>query len=68
MFSPNAAACLLTGTKKHGHITAVLALHHWLYVCFRINVKILLIFRVLNGLAPSEPLHKLLEELGGQQI
>lgn len=50
----NAAARLLTGTKKREHITPVLASLHWLPVCFRIDFKILLlVFKILNGLAPS---------------
>uniref|UniRef100_A0A669DV26 Reverse transcriptase domain-containing protein n=1 Tax=Oreochromis niloticus TaxID=8128 RepID=A0A669DV26_ORENI len=50
----NAAARLLTGTRKHEHITPVLASLHWLPVHFRIHFKILLLaFKVLNGLAPS---------------
>ena len=48
----NAAARLLTGTKKRDHIT--LASLHWLPVCFRIVFKILLfVFKMLNGLAPQ---------------
>ncbi len=57
----NAAARLLTGTKKYEHITPVLASLHWLPVRFRIEFKILLIvFKILHGLAPaylSEHLH-----------
>ncbi len=57
----NAAARLLTGTKKYEHITPVLASLHWLPVRFRIEFKILLIvFKILHGLAPaylSELLH-----------
>lgn len=49
----NAAARLLTGTRKREHITPVLASLHWLPVSFRINFKILLmVFKCLNGLAP----------------
>ena len=58
----NAAARLLTGTKKRDHITPVLASLHWLPVCFRVDFKILLlVFKCLNGLAPlylSELLHQ----------
>lgn len=44
----NAAACLLTGTKKSKHITPVLSSLHWLPVRYRIDVKILLcIFKSL---------------------
>ena len=50
----NVAARLLTGKRKHDHITPVLASLHWLPVQFRIDFKILLlVFKVLNGLAPS---------------
>ena len=57
----NAAARLLTGTRKREHITPVLASLHWLPVHFRVHFKILLfVFKSLNGLAPpylSELLH-----------
>ena len=50
----NAAARLLTGTKKREHITPVLSSLHWLPVKFRIDFKILLfVFKSLNGLAPE---------------
>lgn len=50
----NAAARLLTGTKKYEHITPVLKTLHWLPVSHRIHFKILiLVFKSLNGLAPS---------------
>ncbi len=50
----NAAARLLTGAKKHDHITPILASLHWLPVSFRIQFNILLIvFKALNGQAPS---------------
>lgn len=49
----NAAARLLTGTKKCEHITPVLAELHWLPVKFRIDFKILLfVFKALHGQAP----------------
>ena len=49
----NAAARLLTNTKKRDHITPVLATLHWLPVVFRIDFKILLItFKAQKGLAP----------------
>ncbi len=51
----NAAARLLTGTKKCEHITPVLSALHWLPVRFRIDLKILLfVFKALNGLAPAD--------------
>ncbi|KAI2648195.1 putative RNA-directed DNA polymerase from transposon BS [Labeo rohita] len=50
----NAAARLLTGVRKHEHITSVLRSLHWLPVRFRIDFKVLmLVFKCLNGLAPS---------------
>ena len=49
----NAAARLLTGTRKREHITPILSSLHWLPVSFRVNFKvILLVFKALNGLAP----------------
>lgn len=57
----NSAARLLTCTKKHAHITPVLASLHWLPIRFRIDFKILLIvFKSLHHLAPpylSDLLH-----------
>ncbi|KAJ8376767.1 hypothetical protein SKAU_G00073470 [Synaphobranchus kaupii] len=49
----NAAARILTRTKKYEHITPVLASLHWLPIKFRIDFKVLLLtFKALNGLAP----------------
>ena len=49
----NAAARLLTGTKKREHITPVLASLHWLPIRFRVDFKLLLfVFKSLHGLAP----------------
>ncbi len=49
----NAAAQLLTRTRKREHIISVLASLLWLPIHFRIDFKILLlVFKVLNGLAP----------------
>ncbi|XP_051939816.1 uncharacterized protein LOC127612987 [Hippocampus zosterae] len=49
----NAAARLLTGTRKRGHITPTLASLHWLPIHFRVIFKILLfVFKSLNNLAP----------------
>ena len=49
----NAAARVLTRTKKKGHITPVLASLHWLPVKSRIEFKILLLtFKALNNMAP----------------
>ena len=50
----NAAARLLTRTRRREHITPVLAALHWLPVQYRINFKILLfVFKSIHGLAPS---------------
>ena len=50
----NAAARLLTNTKKCEHITPVLASLHWLPVQSRIQFKtLLLVFKALHGLASS---------------
>ena len=49
----NAAARLITLTRKHDHITPILIDLHWLPVADRIKFKILLLtFKALNGLAP----------------
>ena len=50
----NAAARVLTKTRMRDHITPVLASLHWLPVDFKIDFKIiLLVYKALNGLAPS---------------
>ena len=50
----NAAARLLTGSKKWEHITPVLASLHWLPVQQRIIFKtVLMVFKAINGQAPS---------------
>ena len=50
----NAAARLLTGTRKRDHITPILYSLHWLPVNFRIHFKILVLtFRALHDQAPS---------------
>lgn len=50
----NAAARLLTGTKRMEHITPVLESLHWLPVKFRIQFKVLLLtYKALSGMAPS---------------
>ena len=49
----NAAARLLTGTRRWDHITPVLASLHWLPVKFRIHFKVLLfVYKALHNLAP----------------
>ncbi len=55
----NAAARVLTRTRKYDHITQVLSTLHWLPIKHRIDFKILLIiYKALNGLA-----HQYLSEL-----
>ena len=50
----NCAARVVSLTKKHDHITPVLASLHWLPIPQRIEYKLLLItFKALNGLAPA---------------
>ena len=50
----NAAARVLTRTKKTDHITPVLRSLHWLPVTERIDFKILLhTYDALNGLGPK---------------
>jgi hypothetical protein len=52
----NAAARLVTGLRKFDPITPTLRDLHWLPVRQRINYKItLLVYKCLNGLAPSYP-------------
>jgi len=57
----NAAARIVTFTKKTEHITPVLRKLHWLAVQYRIIFNVLLlVYKGLNGLAPayiSELLH-----------
>lgn len=44
----------LTGTRRHEHITPVLANLHWLPVKYRIGFRILLLtFKILTNVAPS---------------
>ena len=50
----NTAARVVTRTRKFDHITPVLKQLHWLPVCYRIVFKILLlVYKALNGTAPS---------------
>ncbi len=50
----NAAARILTRTRKSEHITPVLRSLHWLPVTYRIDFKILLlVYKSLNGLGPK---------------
>ena len=50
----NAAARLLTGTKRREHITPVLKSLHWLPVEFRIQFKVLLLtYKAMTARAPT---------------
>ncbi|XP_056587301.1 uncharacterized protein LOC130407959 isoform X1 [Triplophysa dalaica] len=50
----NAAARVLTRSRKYDHITPVLSSLHWLPIKYRIDFKIILItYKALNGLAPT---------------
>ena len=50
----NAAAQVLTRTKRSEHITPVLKSLHWLPVSYRIDFKVLLlVYKSLNGLGPE---------------
>ena len=50
----NAAARLLSGKKKHDHITPVLKSLHWLPVEYRTQYKILMFtFKAIHEMAPS---------------
>ncbi len=50
----NAAAIVLTRTRKYDPISPVISTLHWLPIKHRIDFKILLItYKALNGLAPQ---------------
>ncbi len=50
----NAAARVITSTRKYDHISPVLSTLHWLPIKHRIDFKILLItYKALSGLAPQ---------------
>ncbi len=50
----NAAARVLTRTRKYNHFSPVMSTLHWLPIKHRIDFKILLItYKALNGLAPQ---------------
>jgi len=52
----NAAASLVTNTRRPEHITPILRQLHWLHastrVSFKLKVKTLITYMVLNGLSP----------------
>ncbi len=50
----NAAARVLTRSRKYDHITPILQSLHWLPIKFRISYKIVLLtYKAINGLAPA---------------
>ena len=50
----NAAARLLSGVRKHQHISPTLAALHWLPIRFHVDFKVLMItYKALNGLGPQ---------------
>ena len=50
----NAAARIISGTRKYEHITPVLKKLHWLPVAKRIDFKVLLLaYKCIHGLAPD---------------
>jgi len=50
----NAAASIVSLSRKHEHITPILLHLHWLPIRYRIEFKILLVtYEALNNLAPS---------------
>ncbi len=50
----NAAARVLTRSRKYDHITPILQSLHWLPIKYCISYKILLLtYKALNGLAPA---------------
>ena len=50
----NTAGFIVSFTRKYDHITSVLKSLHWLPVNYQIIFKILLlVFKVLNNMAPS---------------
>ncbi len=50
----DAAARVLTRSRKYDHITPILQSLHWLPIKFHISYKILLLtYKALNGLAPA---------------
>ncbi len=53
----NAAARILTRTKKSEHITPVLRSLHWLPVTFRIDFKVLLLIYKSLGVSPTKDFH-----------
>ncbi len=62
----NAAARVLTRTRKYDHISPVMSTLHWLPIKHRIDFKILLItYKALNGLASQYLSELLLHYIAG---
>ncbi|XP_061465627.1 uncharacterized protein LOC133376825 [Rhineura floridana] len=56
----NAAARLLTGTRRSDHITPILARLHWLPICFWARFKVLVLtYKALHGTGPQYLLERL---------
>ncbi|XP_061460454.1 uncharacterized protein LOC133373973 [Rhineura floridana] len=50
----NAAARLITGTKRSEHVTPILARLHWLPICFWARFKVLVLtYKALHGTGPQ---------------
>ena len=65
----NAAARVLTRTRRRAHITPVLESLHWLPVSFRIDFKILLIvYKSLHSLAPRYIMDMLVRYTPGRHL
>ena len=57
----NAVARLLSGARKHHHISPILATLHWLPIRFHVDFKVLMfMFKALNGLGPRYLAERLL--------
>ena len=65
----NAAARLVTSTRKYDHITPILRELHWLPVKFRIHFKLLLLtFKALHGMAPKYMVNLLVVKVEGNYL
>ena len=65
----NAAARLVTSTRKYNHITPILRELHWLPVKFRIHFKLLLLtFKALHGMAPKYMVDLLVVKVEGNYL
>lgn len=53
LWPKNPASQLITGSRRQKHISQILSTLHWFPVCYRTDLKMLLLmFNCLNGLAP----------------